>query len=142
MNPMCRIALIVGSIGFMPLAGYPQALQVQSYSIDQTRYFAAPEIESAKLKPLLREVGAFPASAPKDAKALAEYLARAEDLLAQLQRHAELLRKGFYAPPKDLLRTFFGRDLSQRELVDDGMDTLKRRLDALAEAYKKIDAKR
>jgi oligoendopeptidase F len=57
------------------------------------------------------------------------------------KRYAKLLRQGFYAPPKDLLREFFGRDLSQRELVDDGMATLKRRMDALAQAYTKFDAK-
>ena len=57
------------------------------------------------------------------------------------KRYGELLRKGFYAPPKDLLRTFFGRELTQRELVDDGMAILKREVDALAEAYRQIDAK-
>jgi len=62
------------------------------------------------------------------------------DPAAFQEHYAELLRKGFYAPPQDLLRTFFGRDLSQQELVDDGMDTLKRRLDALTEAYTRVDA--
>jgi oligoendopeptidase F len=58
------------------------------------------------------------------------------------KRYADLLRKGFYAPPGDLLRSFFGRDLSQQELVDDGIDILAKRIDALAEIYKRIDARR
>jgi oligoendopeptidase F len=57
------------------------------------------------------------------------------------RRYAELLRKGFDAPPKDLLRAFFGRDLSQLALVDDGMNIVKRQVDALAAAYKQLDAK-
>jgi oligoendopeptidase F len=57
------------------------------------------------------------------------------------KRYADLLRKGFYAPPGDLLRTFFGRDLSQQELVDDCMNILTQRIDALAESYKKIDVR-
>jgi hypothetical protein len=47
------------------------------------------------------------------------------------------LRNGFYAPPGDLLRIFFGRDLSQQELVDDCMNILTQRIDVLAESYKK-----
>ncbi|HEY2677490.1 MAG TPA: M3 family metallopeptidase [Steroidobacteraceae bacterium] len=58
------------------------------------------------------------------------------------KRYADLLRKGFYAPPKELLRVFFGRDLSQQQLVDDGMAILKRQLDTLAEAYRTVDAQR
>ena len=58
------------------------------------------------------------------------------------KRYEDLLRKGFYAPPADLLRSFFGRDLPQQELVDDGMNILRERIDALAESYKKIDAMR
>jgi oligoendopeptidase F len=58
------------------------------------------------------------------------------------KRYVALLRKGFYAPPKDLLREFFGRDLSQQQLVDDGISILTRRIEALAEIYKKIDPKR
>jgi oligoendopeptidase F len=54
-------------------------------------------------------------------------------------RYAQLLAKGFYAPPEELLRTFFGRDLSQRELVEDAMRVLEKRMGALAEIYKKID---
>jgi oligoendopeptidase F len=52
-----------------------------------------------------------------------------------------LLRNGFYAPPADLLHIVFGRDLSQRQLVDDSMNILQARIEALAELYKKSDAK-
>jgi oligoendopeptidase F len=62
---------------------------------------------------------------------------------ASFQKHyAALLRKGFYAPPEELLRSLFGRDLSQQQLVDDGMNILQQRVSALAEVYKKIEAKR
>ena len=57
------------------------------------------------------------------------------------KRYADLLRNGFYAPPPELLRKFFGRDLSQQELVDDSMDILQARIHALAEIYKKSDTK-
>ena len=57
------------------------------------------------------------------------------------KRYADLLRNGFYAPPPELLRKFFGRDLSQQELVDGSMDILQVRIQALAELYKKSDAK-
>ena len=57
------------------------------------------------------------------------------------KRYTALLRAGFYAPPQELLRTFFGRDLSQQQLVEDGMGTLQSRLDELAEAYRRLDAK-
>jgi hypothetical protein len=52
-----------------------------------------------------------------------------------------LLRKGFYAPPAELLHTFFGRDLSQRQLVDESMGILQVRIRALAEIYKASDTK-
>ncbi len=55
-------------------------------------------------------------------------------------RYARLLAKGFYAPPEELLRTFFGRDRSQHELVEDAMRILEKRIGTLAEIYKKIDA--
>ncbi len=55
------------------------------------------------------------------------------------KRYADLLREGFYAPPEDLLRSVFGRSLSQHELVDDGLNILRRRMDALAAAYKGLD---
>jgi oligoendopeptidase F len=58
------------------------------------------------------------------------------------QRYAELLREGFYAPPEDLLRSLFGRSLSQHELVDDGLNILRVRMQALADAYKKLDDNR
>jgi oligoendopeptidase F len=62
---------------------------------------------------------------------------------ASFQKHyGALLRKGFYAPPEELLRNFFGRDLSQRQLVDDGMNILQQRVSSLAEIYKRIEAKR
>ncbi|HEY2145343.1 MAG TPA: hypothetical protein VGH12_04680, partial [Steroidobacteraceae bacterium] len=96
MRPILRVAVkIIGPIVLMMPAGYAlpqaQAVQVQSYSIDQTRYFRAPEIESAELKPLLREAAEFPSNAPKDQRALADYMRRAEDLLGQLQRHQAFL---------------------------------------------------
>lgn len=56
------------------------------------------------------------------------------------KRYADLLRKGFYAPPEELLRSFFGRRLSQQEQVEACMRVLERRIDALAETYKKADA--
>lgn len=58
------------------------------------------------------------------------------------KRYSDLLREGFYAPPEDLLRGLFGRSLSQHELVDDGVNILRQRIGALAEAYKKLDAQR
>jgi oligoendopeptidase F len=62
---------------------------------------------------------------------------------ANFQKHyAALLRQGFHAPPEELLRSLFGRDLSQQQLVDDGMNILQKRVSSLAEVYKKIEAKR
>ena len=62
---------------------------------------------------------------------------------ASFQKHyAALLREGFHAPPEELLRSFFGRDVSQRQLVEDGMNILRQRVSSLAEVYKKIEAKR
>ena len=58
------------------------------------------------------------------------------------KRYTDLLRKGFYASPEDLLRTFFGRDLPQQELVDDCMNLLKQEITALAGTYRKLDANR
>jgi oligoendopeptidase F len=45
------------------------------------------------------------------------------DMLKQepvsFQKHyAALLREGFHAAPEELLRSFFGRDVSQRQLVE------------------------
>ena len=56
------------------------------------------------------------------------------------KRYVTLLREGFHAPPQELLRGLFGRDLSQRQLVDDGMNILQQRISALAEVYKRIEA--
>jgi oligoendopeptidase F len=58
------------------------------------------------------------------------------------KRYRDLLRNGFYAPPEQLLKTFFGRELTKRELVDDSMKILQQRIEALAEIYKKLDSKR
>ena len=57
------------------------------------------------------------------------------------KRYANLLRNGFYAPPAELLHTFFGQNLSQQQLVDDSMGILQARVRALADMYKKGDAK-
>ena len=62
---------------------------------------------------------------------------------ASFQRHyAALLREGFHAPPEELLRGLFGRDLTQQQLVDDGMNILQQRISSLAAIYKKLEAKR
>jgi oligoendopeptidase F len=62
---------------------------------------------------------------------------------ASFQKHyTALLREGFHTAPDGLLRSFFGRDLSQRQLVEDGMNILQQRVSSLAEVYKKIEAKR
>jgi oligoendopeptidase F len=57
------------------------------------------------------------------------------------KRYNDLLRNGFYALPAELLRTFFGQDLSQRQLVDDSMGIMQAQIDALRELYKKSDSK-
>ncbi len=64
-----------------------------------------------------------------------------QDPVSFQKRYVTLLREGFHAPPEELLRSFFGRDLSQRQLVDDGMNILQQRVSSLAEIYKKIEAK-
>jgi oligoendopeptidase F len=48
---------------------------------------------------------------------------------------------GFPKRYADLLRSFFGRSLSQEEMVDDCMNILKRRVDELAAAYGKIQVR-
>ena len=63
------------------------------------------------------------------------------DPTAFQKRYLELLRNGFYAPPEQLLSKFFGRELSQPRLVDDSMNILQRRIQSLAELYKKLDTK-
>jgi oligoendopeptidase F len=87
------------------------ALSGQSYSIDQTRYFATPEIEQAELKTRIAEASALPSVAPDDPKALLSYLLRAESLLSQLQRHRAYL----------LLRA--SRDMDDRAAADAGDQT-------------------
>lgn len=63
------------------------------------------------------------------------------DPVAFQKRYGELLRGGFYAPPEQLLSKFFGRELSQRELVDDSMNILQQRIQSLAEIYRKLDTR-
>jgi oligoendopeptidase F len=75
----------------MPVNAAPTVAPAQSYSIDQTRYFATPEIERAELKQRIEEASAFPAAAPQGPAQLLDYLQRAETLLAQLQRHEAYL---------------------------------------------------
>lgn len=58
------------------------------------------------------------------------------------KRYVTLLREGYSAPPEKLLSKFFGRELSQRELVDDSMRILQQRIQALASIYEKLDSKR
>lgn len=82
------ISVALGLICLSPLArGVPS----QSYSIDQTRYFATPEVEKAELKQLVEQASAFPAVAPDDPQAFYEYLHRADVLHAQFLRHAAYL---------------------------------------------------
>jgi oligoendopeptidase F len=57
------------------------------------------------------------------------------------RRYANLLRNGFYAPPAELLHTFFGRDLSQQQWVNDSMSILQAQVQTLTEMYKKSDSK-
>jgi hypothetical protein len=121
----------VGIIASLWLLGGIAAAQAQSIAIDQTRYFATPEIGREELKSRMAEASAWPAAAPDDPKALLVYLQGAENSAAQW----------IYAPPTGLLRTFFGRDLPQQQLVDDSMGILKTRIQSLAELYKKSDAK-
>src|SRR3569833_1054017 len=73
-----------------PLASAAPPLS-QGYAIDQTRYFASPEIEQVERARHIAEASAFPAVAPKDPQALYDYLNRADQLTAQLLRHAAYL---------------------------------------------------
>jgi oligoendopeptidase F len=63
------------------------------------------------------------------------------DPIAFQKKYLDLLRNGFYAPSEQLLRQFFGHELSQRELVDDSMKILEHRVQSLAEIYKALDTK-
>jgi oligoendopeptidase F len=65
-----------------------------------------------------------------------------QDPAAFQKRYTQLLREGFYAPPEQLLRTFFGLDLSQQQMVNDDMGDLEMRIKALAEIYRMIEKKR
>ena len=58
------------------------------------------------------------------------------------KRYTDLLSHGFYAPPQELLHTFFGRDISQQQLVDDGMRILETRIDELDRLYRNIEGSR
>jgi oligoendopeptidase F len=64
-----------------------------------------------------------------------------QDPAAFQKRYTQLLREGFYAPPEQLLRTFFGRDLSPQQVVNDDMVVLERRIKALADVYRVIEKK-
>jgi len=75
-----------------PLANAaPEVVLDQSYSIDQTCYFATPDFEQTELKQRIEEASSFPATAPQGPAQLLDYLKRAETLLAQLQRHEAYL---------------------------------------------------
>jgi hypothetical protein len=69
------------------MAAISANVHAQSYSIDQTRYFATPQLESVDLKQRLEEAAAFTPVDPNNPAALGAYLHRAESLLAQLERH-------------------------------------------------------
>jgi oligoendopeptidase F len=51
-----------------------------------------------------------------------------QDPAAFQKRYTQLLREGFYGPPEQLLRTFFGRDFSQRQMVNDDIGVLEGRI--------------
>ncbi|MFC5743117.1 M3 family metallopeptidase [Dyella tabacisoli] len=55
------------------------------------------------------------------------------------RRYMALLRNGFNAPPEDMLRTFFGRDVLPREWVADDMAVLKQKIQVLERIYKQIE---
>jgi oligoendopeptidase F len=80
------LGVTVGLAGLCQLVGAAPSTS-QSYSIDQSRYFATPEIEQDELKQRIDEASAFPSVAPADPVALYDYLQRADLLYAQLQRH-------------------------------------------------------
>jgi oligoendopeptidase F len=64
------------------------------------------------------------------------------DAAAFQKRYLALLRNGFYAPPGQLLQTFFGRDVSQAELVQKGMGVLDERIKTLGLIYRTIEKNR
>ncbi len=57
------------------------------------------------------------------------------------QRHQRLLREGFSAPPQQIMQRFFGRDISQQELIEGAMRSFESKLQALEETYRQMDAK-
>jgi oligoendopeptidase F len=103
---MGSLSLLIGAMQRVEAAAVPPP--AQSHSIDQTRYFATPEIEQAELKTRIAEASGLPSVAPSDPKALLAYLQRAEVLLSQLQRHRAYL----------LLRA--SRDIDDRAAADAG----------------------
>lgn len=102
---LCGLTWLAAS---MPADAAPTVAPAQPYSIDETRYFATPEIERAELKQRLEEASSFAAAAPQEPKPLLDYLQRAETLLGQLQRH--------YA----YLNLMASRDLDDRADADAG----------------------
>jgi hypothetical protein len=62
---------ILGGV-VLGLIGLPAAVTAQPQSIDQSRYFATPEIERAEFAQRLEDAAAFPAVAPADPLALGE----------------------------------------------------------------------
>ncbi|KJV32532.1 M3 family metallopeptidase [Luteibacter yeojuensis] len=52
------------------------------------------------------------------------------------KRYAALMAEGFDAPPKELLKHFFGKDLSPAELVDADMTVIQAKVAALGKLYK------
>lgn len=55
------------------------------------------------------------------------------------KRYMELLSGGADAPPEEILRRFFGRDVPPRELVADDMALLKQKVQALQTLYRQIE---
>jgi hypothetical protein len=117
MEMACRFSLgIIGSLSLLIgtarlVDAAPDAASTQAYSIDQSRYFATPEIERAELKSALLKTSEFPPVAPENPKGLLGYLQGAEVLLSQLQRHRAYLR----------LRA--SRDMEERAAADAGDQT-------------------
>lgn len=55
-------------------------------------------------------------------------------------RYNRLLRAGFSETPQTLLKEFFGRDISQGDLMRDAMHSFEAKLNALEKTYAKMDA--
>ena len=58
------------------------------------------------------------------------------------QRYLALLQSGFDAPPEQLLRRLFGKEVTPRELIDADRRVIVENVDALRALYKQIEAKR